>query len=192
MGGGACSSAILFTDLQWRELMSTLSTYLSTFKRLCPFVLLGLAIGCLIISFVGDASILRSSPLVHFDYGLSLIMPTLLTFFEAVSPLIFAFAVYKKISAHRSNTPRPELSEAIRKTFLREFAAVWLCIIVLVVAVSILLDIYFAFSVAPLVTSICGFVWLGIGFWLMRPIKLAPRLMLLALSLFFILGVKPY
>jgi uncharacterized membrane protein len=170
--------------------MSSLCLYLSTFRRVFPFLLLGLAMVGLIISIVADVSIVRSSPLVHLDNGLSLIMPTLLTFFEAVLPLIFAFLLYRRISAYRSNTPRSELSEVIKTTFVKGFAAGWLCVIVLLAAVSLLLDIYFAFSVAPLVTSICGLVWICIGFWLMTPIRLAPRLILLALSLFLILAVK--
>lgn len=126
----------------------------------------------------------------------SVFLPIMLTFFETVLPLILFFALYKEISAHRSNTPGTKLSQAIKRTCVESSTGVWVCTIalftvgILLTTASILLDIYSAFSVSPLATSICGFIWICIGFWLMTPIRLAPRLILLARSLFVILGVK--
>lgn len=172
--------------------MSSLSLFLSGFRRMFPFCLMGLAIVCLLLSFFSDAYIVRNSPMVH----RSVFVPIMLTFFEAVLPLILAFGLYKNISAHWSNAPGAKLSQAIKRACVESSTGVWLFMIALLAAVtllttaSILLDIYSAFSVSPLATSICGFIWICIGFWLMTPIRLAPRLILLALSLFLILGVK--
>jgi hypothetical protein len=151
---------------------------------------MGLAITCLVLSLFSDVSIVRSSPAVHIANGRWLILPVLLTFFESVLPLIFVFGLYKDVSAQRSEMPRPRLSEAITRCFVNGLYVLWLYVILLLFVVSILLDTYFAFSVAPLTTSICGLLWICIGFWMMKPIRSTPRLILLALSLLFILAVK--
>jgi len=170
--------------------MSSFPLFLSTVRRLFPFFFIGLAITCLLLSLFSDAGIVRNFPMVHRP----VIFPILITFFEAVLPLIFVFGLYKNISTHRSNTARVRLSEAIKRAFVMGSAGIWLLVfltgVVPLATACILLDIYCAFSVSPLATSICGLIWICIGFWLLKPIRLAQRLILLALSLFFILAFK--
>lgn len=166
------------------------SAYSSSFRWLFPFFLIGLAISWLLISISSDASILRHSPIVHMGSALSILAPALLTFFEAVVPLIFVFGLYKSICADSLVNSPSELFKAIKIKFVRGLAGLWLFIIVVLAAVSILLDSYFVFSVAPFTTSICASIWIGLALWLMKPIRLGPRLILLAISLFWILSIR--
>lgn len=167
--------------------MSSLSLFLG---RLFPLALIGLAITCLFLSLLSDVSVIRNSPLVHLSYGQSLVLPILFTFFEAVLPLILAFGLYKSTSAHRSDTSRATFYDAMKNTLAKAYVWSLIAIVVLLATVSVLLDTYFAFSVTPLTTSICGLIWLFIGLRLMRPIRLRPKFTLLAVSLLLILSVK--
>src|SRR6185436_12129891 len=80
--------------------------------------------------------------------------------------------------------------KAIKKTLDDNLGALWLYFIGLFAGVSFLLDLYSSFSVFPLTLSICGLIWIGIGFRLMKRFRSTKRLILLGLSLFSILAFK--
>ena len=142
-------------------------------EKLFPFVFILLAITCLLLSLVSDASVLRNFPSENEFSFRYVVLPILLTFLEVAVPLILAVNLYVQ-------TSRVPLSGIIAGFLLLAFY--WL--------LAFLLDTYFSFSVYPLTTSVCGLVWIGVGLRLMRRLGLRPRLNLLALCLFLILGVK--
>jgi hypothetical protein len=144
-----------------------------------------------IFSFVSDITIFKDSLYLK-ELGLEFYAFSIpMTFIEAVLPFVLVIWFHRKIHTYLKQNPRSiSFFRYMWNELEKGMDGLLIIFAIPLIVLSILLDMYFSFSVLPLSLPFCGLLWILISYWMLRYLKPEHRIVVLAISLSLILSVK--